>query len=37
MMWGISAVAPVRSDDIESAITGLKLLLRDELLAHPAP
>lgn len=35
MMWGISAVAPVRSDDIASAITGLKLLLRDELLPHP--
>ena len=35
MMWGISAVAPVRSDDIASAIAGLKLLLRDELLPHP--
>ena len=34
MMWGISAVAPVRTDDIASAIGGLKLLLRDELLPH---
>jgi hypothetical protein len=34
MMWGISAVAPTRADDIASVISGLKSLLRDELLPH---
>lgn len=35
MMWGISAIAPVRADDMASVISGLKAMLRDELLPHP--
>jgi AcrR family transcriptional regulator len=37
MMWGVSAVAPTRMDDIPLAIAGLKLMLRDRLLPRPSP